>query len=150
MLPGLIEIVSPYFVIGWARLVDQQSSHVYASLGGKIIGWAVADIVRNDLKATGAATAPGAEVGRGFAILFEAPLSPASFGEIKVISLEDSAALPRGNRVQYDKRDPLQLFILGSPRSGTSEMGQTLASVLELRGSAKGTPRHHSVRLRLH
>jgi hypothetical protein len=138
MLPGLIEIVSSNFVVGWARLIDRQPVHVYASLGTKIVGWAIADIVRKDLKADGpgpAGTAEqegGDERGRGFSIVFTTPIAPADFEEIKVTILEDSAALPRGDRVRYDRRDPLQIFVLGSPRSGTSEMGQTLTSVLKL------------------
>jgi hypothetical protein len=155
MLPGLIEIISPNFVVGWARVVDQQSSHVYASLGGKILGWAVADIVRNDLRATGTAQKVAAggsgDVGRGFAIIFSKPLALSDFAELKVTLLEDAVSLPRGNRMHYDRRDPLQLFVLGSPRSGTSEMGLTLATVLELPwvGEGHAAPSFHGAAIAL-
>jgi hypothetical protein len=138
MLPGLIEIISPNFAAGWARLAGQWPSHVYASLGDRIIGCAAADIRRNDLRgndtsAAGTADPESAgEMGRGFIVLFNAPVAPDALDQIKLTMLESAETLLRGNRARYDRRDPLQVFVLGSPRSGTSEMGQTLASVLQL------------------
>jgi hypothetical protein len=148
MLSGLIEIVSPNFVIGWARLSDGKSSHVYASLDDKIIGWSLADIRRKDLRRESPAT-EGAihdeEFGREFVIVFTRTIAPSELEDIKVTILEDMTPIRRRERVRYDTRDPLQIFVLGSPRSGTSEMGKTLSSVLNLPwvGEGHAAPSFH-------
>jgi hypothetical protein len=74
--------------------------------------------------------------------VFDKAVPPESLSEIKVTVLEIAAKLRHANGVRYDRPDPLQIFILGSPRSGTSALAETLVRVFDLRwhGAAHTAP----------
>ena len=150
MLDGLVEVVSRNFATGWARSFDGAPAHVYASLGKKILGWAVAEIARQDL--IPATKEDGdQELGRGFIVVFDMPIEPMSLKEVSLTLLENATNIPHGRRVKYDERDPVQIFILGSPRSGTSELGATLTTVLDLPwvGEGHAAPSFHNAAIAL-
>lgn len=138
MLKGLIEMVSPMFAVGWARTEGSRPARVIATLGPRIIGWALANIVRKDLvmvSGSSESTAGAdhtAEAAFGFTILFDERVAADQMDEIKVSTLPDNQEIRRANKLRSDRKDLLQIFVLGSPRSGTSQLGETLSHVLSL------------------
>lgn len=126
---GYVETLSPEFAAGWARYTEGVPSHVYALLDGRVVGTAVADEVRGDLGVV--AAEQGWRAG-GFLIVFARGFSAEERARVFVHVIGATTPLARSSNMRLD-RDPLvQIFVLGSPRSGTSEMGATLAGVLQL------------------
>jgi len=137
---GRVEFLSSDFAIGWAAAnMDTSRTHVIATLDGKVIGSSRADIVRADLES--ARVSQGVDA-RAYVVAFYAPISGDSAARVIVRAMESGLPLPSGN-ARIDKRPPVRIFVLGSPRSGTSQLGATLAATLSLpwTGEAHVAPR---------
>ena len=126
---GRIEILSQACVIGWAKTNVGTPVHVYASLRGIVLGCARADLRRDDLDR---AEQEGAMSARAFVIVFDEELEPGEAKAIEVRVLGLDVLLESGGQLVVDRSPGLRVFILGSPRSGTSELGGTLALKLRL------------------
>lgn len=149
MLAGLLEILSNQFVTGWTRSNPETGKPVFAAVGDQIVGWTEADIIRPDLnrQAPGAAAQDGnGERGYGFTLIFTRPLSDEELRGLRVYTANPSREIPRAERIRVDNPTVRQIFILGSPRSGTSEMASTLATILSLPwlGEGHAAPMFHS------
>jgi hypothetical protein len=136
MRAGVVEIVGQDFVSGWAADdIRHQPAHVYATLEGEVVGFARADIKRRDLDGL----ASGGELfAHAFLILFDHSLPEAALARIEVRSLHGDAPLQRDGRVRIDRSPKLQIFVLGSPRSGTSELAATLTDHFALPWMGEG------------
>jgi hypothetical protein len=127
---GRVEKLSTEFAIGWATV--SRSKHptpVFATVDGEIIGFAVANISRVDLDR---ARQEGQMDAYAFIVVFDRPVPAEQVQSIKILIAGQTAMLPQGNPVKIDRSPPLRLFLMGSPRSGTSQLGRTLSKVLEL------------------
>ena len=129
MAVGLVEIISTDFVSGWHDLIDERPALLYASLDGRVIGFGEASIQRRDLVRE---AEQGLRDARAFLISFKEPLPSERLHEITVRDVQSGSVLSRGLNVKSDRNPKQQIFVLGSPRSGTSELGSTLASQLQL------------------
>lgn len=125
MLDGMIEVLTPYFAIGWAAHGPHGPVHLVAEYEDMFLGSGRADIARPDL-------ARMAQPLSAFIITFGAPLPAERLADVKVRIWNQAEAFPATRAVRLETRAPLQLFILGSPRSGTSELGATLSKQLDL------------------
>jgi hypothetical protein len=136
MSNGVVEVISTNFVIGWAESSGGRPAHVYATVGGEILGFAKADLLREDL------FVEGVEVGRAFIILFDSPIEPEKFDQLEVHALHTESIFRRWKNMRTDRVRPLQIFVLGSPRSGTSELARTIANEFSLAwlGEAHAAP----------
>jgi len=127
---GRVETLSTEFVIGWASVTAANAfSHVFAMLGTEVVGFGVANISRPDLDRARAENRLNAY---GFLIVFGRPVPADSVPAIDVFVVGQTAALAPSKPIKIDRVPPLRLFLLGSPRSGTSELGSTLTKVLGL------------------
>ncbi len=136
MRAGVVEITGPEFISGWAA--DNGAhlpAHVYATLDGTVVGFARADIRRPDLEGL---AAKGELFAHAFLILFDQPLPPDALARIEVRSLHADTPLERGGRMRIDGSPKLQIFVLGSPRSGTSELAATLTDHFALPWMGEG------------
>lgn len=125
-----VETLSTEFVMGWASVsASNRCSHVFAMLGGEIIGCGVADLTRPDLDR---ARTEGRYNAFGFLIVFDKPVPAASLQSIQVFVMGQPTILSHAITLKIDSGTPLRVFVLGSPRSGTSELGATLSKVLKL------------------
>lgn len=116
--------------MGWARATPSGNfARVFAALGPEAIGTATASLSRPDLDR---ARSEGRFDAHAFVIVFDRPVQPEQIDSIEIRTLPAETPLPRGPRLAHDRYPPLKIFVLGSPRSGTSEMGSTLTSVLTL------------------
>ena len=125
MQRGLVEQVSRYYSIGWLSSSDDGIKHVYAMLDGRVIGAASANIVRDDLLAVSASA-------HAFIIVFKEPVTAEQIDAVEVYAAGLPEAVQRAHKVKLQRDEARQIFVLGSPRSGTSEMGATLSSCLGL------------------
>ena len=128
---GRVEILSSDFAVGWAEAAGQELSVVFAQLDGNIIGYAEAKIERPDLlkaAAAGVLDMPGF----GFLIVFRQPVPNERVKDIEVIQVGTVQPIPKAGALRTDRHPKLQVFVFGSPRSGTSELGNTIASQLKL------------------
>ena len=135
---GRIEKLSTEFVTGWASVsAANRPAHVYAMAGSEVIGFGVADISRPDLER---ARQEGQLNAYAFIVVFDRPIAPELVRSIRVFVVGHAAAVPETKQVKIDQFPTLRLFVMGSPRSGTSQLGQTLSQVcLVCRGWAKAT-----------
>lgn len=126
---GRIEVLSRGCAIGWAKTSADKPSHVYARLHGQVIAFTRADIIRADLlrsEETGTLSA------RAFVLVFEQEVEPEDLDAVEIRCVERDGLVERGAWIDIDRNPPMRVFILGSPRSGTSELGDTLAKVMGL------------------
>ncbi len=129
-LAGYVEILSVEFVAGWAEAaIPGGSTHVVAMVGSRVIGSGIANLRRADLDG---ARAQGAVNAYAFIIIFDQPISPDEVEQVDVISVSARRPFPRARSLKIDRAPPMRVFLLGSPRSGTSEMGSTITKVLGL------------------
>jgi hypothetical protein len=138
---GQVEVLSTDFAIGWAAVGrDDAYSHVIASLEGKVLGSSRADMFREDLEA---ARLVHSINGRAFVVAFYDPVPPADLERVSIRVLETGLALRTAAKVKIESRTNTRIFLLGSPRSGTSQLGATLAACLSLAwtGEAHAAPR---------
>jgi hypothetical protein len=127
---GRVEYVTRYFAIGWAANDDALNHHVVASLEDTVLGTAIADIPRSDLPLE-------PKICRAFLIAFVTPIDPDQVSNVKVRSWNGSAAFQNTNNCRLDGRTARQLFIVGSPRSASSELAATLSKQLDLAWSGE-------------
>jgi hypothetical protein len=138
---GQVEVLSTDFAIGWAAVSGEGAySHVIASLDGKVLASSRADMFREDLEAARLVQSIN---GRAFVVAFYDPIAPADLERVSIRVLETGLALRTAATVKIESRTPTRIFVLGSPRSGTSQLGATLAACLSLAwtGEAHAAPR---------
>jgi hypothetical protein len=77
-----------------------------------------------------------------FILTFQRPVAPESVASIQVFAVGQPSVLPRARQLKIDRVPTLRLFLMGSPRSGTSQLGSTLTQVLGLPwlGEGHGAP----------
>ncbi len=133
--------MSTEFAVGWAGLLDDTTcSHVSASLDGRVIGLARADLFRQDLELARRAQAIN---GRAFVVAFYVPIRPADVERVIIRTVETGLLLRKGAALRIESGPPTRIFVLGSPRSGTSQLGASIAECLSLpwTGEAHVAPR---------
>ena len=135
---GFLELISPAFALGWARHAPHGPAYIAAMLGDEILGIARAETPRADL-------AQLQETGRpagSFIVLFNRELDTADLTRVALHRLDDHSALPPIAELRFDSSPIRRIFVLGSPRSGTSELGATLQRVYDLpwMGEFHGAP----------
>lgn len=129
-MQGRLEVVSNDFALGWAENGDGDApAHLHATLDGQVIGAGSAFLRRDDLDQI---AAKGNFRARGFLVLFDRQIQNDKLSKIELYFDHNEAAILKSPRLRIDKNPRLRVFILGSPRSGTSELGDTLAKVLGL------------------
>jgi hypothetical protein len=128
-MSGYVEALSTVYAAGWVPYRSGAPTGVRAMLGDEMIGMAAADGARADLQY---AAEQGRFLAGGFFILFHRAISPAERDQLTVHALNEGGEVPRLPDIRIDRFPLRQIFVLGSPRSGTSEMGATLAKVFDL------------------
>ena len=105
----------------------------------EVIGFGVANINRPDLER---ARQDHQLDAYAFIIVFTRPIAAELVQAINVLIVGQAATLPRAKQVKIDRSPSLRLFLMGSPRSGTSQLGSTLTKVLGLPwlGEGHGAP----------
>jgi len=126
---GYLEALSPAFASGWVEYQAGAPAGVLAVLGGEMLGLATADGIRSDL--LWAAEQGGFRAG-GFSILFHRMITEAECQQVSIQVINAAAPLPRLPEIRLDSFAVRRIFIMGSPRSGTSELGNTLSNVFAL------------------
>ncbi len=127
---GRVETLSAEFVSGWASVqAGRKFAHVYAMLAGEVMGFGVANMARPDLEK---ARHEGRLDAYAFILTFQRPVAAQSVSSIQVFVVGQPSMLPRGKQLKIDRSPCLRLFLMGSPRSGTSQLGSTLTRVLGL------------------
>jgi hypothetical protein len=125
MLPGFIEETTPFSVSGWAAGIDGAPAYVIAEYRGQILGVASADLPREDLQRS-------PEARGAFRIVFSRVVPPAHIAMVSVRRLCPAGAVEPLDTALGEIQRVVQAFILGSPRSGTSELAATLSAQLDL------------------
>jgi hypothetical protein len=100
-----------------------------ALLGAEIIGTTSAKFTAPDADA---AKADGADEAREFVVIFDRAVSAEEVEAIEIMPIPGGAPLPRAATMKLQQTPPTRIFVVGSPRSGTSQMGGTLSSALQL------------------
>ena len=139
-ITGRVETLSTDFVIGWASVsAANHFSHVLAMVDTEVIGFGVANITRPDLERARQDNQLNAYA---FIIVFSRPVAAELVQAINVVIAGQAVALPRAKQVKIDRSPSLRLFLMGSPRSGTSQLGSTLTKVLGIPwlGEGHGAP----------
>ena len=95
----------------------------------EVIGFGIADIARPDLER---ARHEGHLDAYAFILVFSRPVAVELVPSINVFIAGESTMLPKAKQVKIDRSPALRLFLMGSPRSGTSQLGSTLTKVLAL------------------
>jgi hypothetical protein len=127
---GHVEILSTEFALGWAAASPEgRFAELYAVLGTEVIGASTAHFGRADLDT---ARVEGSLNAYAFLIVFNRPVATEDVARIQIMPALGKAPLPPAGALKLDRTPPLRVFVLGSPRSGTSEMGTTLAAALKL------------------
>jgi len=137
---GRVETLSTEFVSGWAAVqAPGKFAHVFAILEGEVIGFGAASMGRPDL-------AKARQEGRldayAFMLAFQRPVPAESVASIQVHVVGRPAGLQQAKQLKIDRTPCLRLFLMGSPRSGTSQLGSTLTQILGLPwlGEGHGAP----------
>lgn len=118
-------MISPAFALGWAGHDKHGMAHTAAMLEDEILGIARAEEIRSDLLQS------GIQAG-GFLVLFNRDLNADEMARVSLRRLEDGYVLPALANLRTDRTSIQRIFVLGSPRSGTSELGATLQRVYHL------------------
>lgn len=119
---GFVERMNRYFALGWT--LSSGSKRVIAELNGRIIGSDQAHVIREDLE--------GLQERRVFLVVFDAPVSASQVASVTIRLDDGETALSLSEHAKLDGLEACNVFVLGSPRSGTSEMASSLASLLKL------------------
>ena len=130
-----VEILSPDFAMGWAELMAGEPAIVHATLDGAVIGFAEADLVRSDLLKLAETSNFRAAA---FIVIYKQPVSDDRIGDVQLWRYGASEPVVRGLRLRLDRTPKLQVLIVGSPRSGTSELGTTVTTQLKLAWLGEG------------
>lgn len=125
MLEGLIEVLTPHFAQGWALADERAPARLIAECNGEFLGMAAADVDRDDLKRSPRRQAV-------FLIDFSRRVEPAELEAVIVRRWDNAEPISLGAGARIERREAAQVFILGAPRSGTSELAATLAAQLSL------------------
>lgn len=77
-----------------------------------------------------------------FIVIFDRPVPAERVSFIQIFIVGQATMLPQATPVKVDRSPTLRLFLMGSPRSGTSQLGLTLTKVLGLPwlGEGHGAP----------
>ncbi len=133
---GRVEIMSTEFAAGWATVGPRgEFTLVIAVLGSEVIGSSLARLSRDDLDL---GRSRGELNAYAFTVVFDRPIDRDQLNDVRIISPYAPEPLEVGKRVKLDRSPPLRVFLMGSPRSGTSEMGATLAATLDLPWDGEG------------
>ena len=145
MSNGLVENLTPFSAHGWAVARDSGTTHVVAEHRGRVLGFAAVDIERPDLAQVGLQA-------RAFRMAFAEPVPARDLADVRVSFLESTTPLPMSPGVVQAERPPTQVFVVGSPRSGTSAMSVCLAGALQVpcRGELHAGPRFLQAAAALH
>jgi hypothetical protein len=137
---GRVETLSTEFVSGWASVqASRQFAHVFAVLESEVIGFGVANMARPDLDK---ARQAGQLDAYAFMLTFQRPVAAELVASIHVFVVGQPLMLSLARQIKIDRAPCLRLFVMGSPRSGTSQLGSTLTQVLGLPwlGEGHGAP----------
>jgi hypothetical protein len=137
---GRVETVSTEFVSGWASVPPAgPCAYVFAVLQGEVLGFGAASTLRPDLEK---ARREGRLDAHAFILTFKRPVVAELVSSIQVYVVGQPTPLPQAKQLKVDRAPCLRLFLLGSPRSGTSQLGTTLTQVLSLPwlGEGHGAP----------
>ncbi len=133
---GRVEVLSTEFAMGWAAAARSGAfAHVLAVLDGEVIGAAVARFGRVDLDR---ARSEGTMDAYAFVVVFTRKVEPDRVRSITIVSPGAPAPLLEAREVKSDRTPILRVFLFGSPRSGTSELGTTLTNVLGIPWMGEG------------
>jgi len=137
---GRVETLSTEFVSGWASVqVSGRFAHVYAMLEDEVIGFGAASMTRPDLEK---ARQEKRLEAHAFMLAFKRRVAAELVPSIQVFVVGQPSMLPRARQLKIDRTPVLRMFLMGSPRSGTSQLGTTLTKVLGLPwlGEGHGAP----------
>jgi hypothetical protein len=137
---GRVETVSTEFVSGWASVPQaSECAYVFAVLGGEVLAFGAANMLRPDLEK---ARSEGRLNAHAFMLTFRRPVAAELVVSIQVWVAGEATPLPQAKQLKIDRAPSLRLFLMGSPRSGTSQLGSTLTQVLSLPwlGEGHGAP----------
>ncbi|MGJ4927599.1 sulfotransferase family protein [Bradyrhizobium sp. HKCCYLS2038] len=121
--------MSQEFALGWAEDDNNAPAHIRAFLNGQIVGSTTSTIRRKDLEDI---AAKGGARARSFTLLYDRPLDDRDVASVEIYHGSSQTPMAKIQKLRIDRHPRLRIFILGSPRSGTSELGDTLARQLEL------------------
>jgi hypothetical protein len=128
--PGRVETLSTEFVSGWAAVPQAGGfAHVYVTLEDQVLGVGIADMARPDLEK---ARQEGRLDAHAFIVTFQRPIAAAAVAGLQAFVVGQTGRLPHARQAKIDRAPALRLFLMGSPRSGTSQLGATLTKVLGL------------------
>jgi len=127
---GLVEFLCPEFVMGWAAVsADGTPARVQAKIADTVIALAESAMPRPDL----VWESPfGSMNARAFIMTFNPPLTIGVLNQVSVSIAGADTALQRLPDFEVHSDPPKRIFVLGSPRSGTSQMGASLVKALKL------------------
>ncbi|MBS0379696.1 MAG: sulfotransferase [Proteobacteria bacterium] len=137
---GRVETLSAEFVSGWAQVhAPGKPAFVYATVRDEVLGFGAAKLSRPDLDK---ARQEGRLDAHAFMLTFKSPVAPSDINSIQVFAVGQPGPLPQAKQLKLDRTPTLRLFLMGSPRSGTSQLGATLTKVLSLPwlGEGHGAP----------
>ena len=137
---GRVETVSTEFVSGWAAVPPASPcAHVFATLEGEMLAFGAANMLRPDLDK---ARREGRLNAHAFILTFKRPVAAQLVSSVQVFVVGEATMLPQAKQLKVDRAPSLRLFLMGSPRSGTSQLGSTLTQVLGLPwlGEGHGAP----------
>ena len=137
---GRVEMLSTEFVSGWASVqASGRFAHVYAMLEDEVIGFGAASTIRPDLEKARQEKRLDAHA---FMLAFKRRIAAELVPSIQVFVVGQPSILPRARQLKIDRTPVLRMFLMGSPRSGTSQLGATLTKVLGLPwlGEGHGAP----------
>ena len=129
MPAGRVELISTDFVLGWAESREGCPTYLHAALADDVVGSGAALMKRLDLHQR---AGQGGAAANAFVILFEPAIDASLVPEVKVFFDHSSVEVPRAPKFRIDRYPRQRVFVFGSPRSGTSQLGDTIATHLEL------------------
>jgi len=116
--------------MGWAEVcADGRPARVQARIADSVIALGEASMPRSDLVCT---NPNGSMNARAFIMTFNPPLTPEALVQVSISVNGSEGFLRRRPHLAIDGGPPKRIFVLGSPRSGTSQMGATLVKALKL------------------
>jgi hypothetical protein len=126
---GFTERMGAEFATGWVNDPNMAPlpALVVARLGNEVLGHAFATFDRKDLPAGG----------KGFCIVFGRRLNPEDMDGLEVFG-GNGTPLRRTAQCKMDSHDIRRVFVLGSPRSGTSQLGSCIAEAFQLNWLGEG------------
>lgn len=120
---GYLEALSSTFACGWAEFAAGAPSHVFARLDHEVLGFARADERRGDLEY---AAQQGGLLAGGFFLVFSRALAPEEQARLTIQLAGEPEPLVRLPELKVPKLPVFPVFVVGSPRSGTSILTRAL------------------------